>query len=252
MILMRKILLLTWFHMCSRYRRAWAGFLWVIANPILTFLVQSLIFKTILKIEIENYGLYLVSGLLPWYFMSQSLYVVTNSLVNSRDVLLGFKIHPITIVSSQVLDQFISFLAAFILICFFTVKVSSFNILFWKILLVMINTILLCSFTILLTNLVAFWHVFYRDIQFIIQFVMNLAFYVTPIFYQPELLGKYKWLVSFNIFFPFIKLFHHTLYELSWNEWMNDLGICLALIILIGCVLKLSYRFKMKDFYIHV
>jgi len=251
MILMRKILLLTYFHMCSRYRKAWAGFLWVVANPILTFVIQSLIFKSILKIEVQNYPAFLVSGLLPWFFISQSLYVVTNSLVASRDILLGFKIHPFVIVSSQVLDQFVSFLAAFLLISFFTVKLQT-DFLLMRMLLVLISTFLICSFTILFTNLLAYWHVFYRDIQFITQFIMNLAFYVTPIFYQPSSLGNYQWLLSFNIFYPFISLYQSSLYQLDLRSWGQAALVSSVISLATMVMLDLSYRFKMKEFYIHV
>ncbi len=251
MILMRKILLLTYFHMCSRYRKAWAGFLWVVANPILTFVIQSVIFKSILKIEVNNYPAYLVSGLLPWFFISQSLYVVTNSLVASRDILLGFKVHPFLIVSSQVLDQFVSFLAAFLLIGLFTVRLQG-DFLFLRMLLVLVSTLLICSFTILFTNLLAYWHVFYRDIQFIVQFIMNLAFYLTPIFYQPASLGNYQWILSFNIFYPFIRLYQSSLFQFDLAVWGQAALSCSLITLATLFFLDLSYRLKMKEFYIHV
>lgn len=244
--------MLTWFHMCSRYRRAWAGFFWVIANPILTFVIQSLIFKSILKIEIENYGIFLFSGLLPWFFISQSLYVVTNSLVSSREVLLGFKIHPFTIVSSQVLDQFVSFLAAFVILGFFTIRMDLSAILFFRIIQILLSTTLLCIFTILLTNFIAFWHVFYRDIQFIIQFLMNLAFYLTPIFYLPTSLAHFQWLLKFNIFYPFIRLFQNSIYQMNLQSWSYDLLSALVENFLLGVFLWASYKLKMKEFYINV
>lgn len=237
--------------MCSRYRKAWAGFLWVVANPILTFVIQALIFKSILKIEIENYPAFLVTGLLPWFFISQSLYVVTNSLVASRDILLGFKIHPFVIVSSQVLDQFVSFLAAFALISLFTVRLQS-DFLLLRLGLILISTFLICSFTVLFTNLLAYWHVFYRDIQFITQFIMNLAFYVTPIFYQPSSLGKYQSLLVFNIFYPFIKLYQSSLYQFDLKIWGQAALSSSIITLMTLLILDMSYRFKMKEFYIHV
>lgn len=253
MTVVRKVLLLTYFHMRARYRRALAGFFWVIANPILTFLIQALVFKSVLKIEVPRYGIFLMSGLLPWFFISQSLYVVTNALVNSREVLLGFKIHPFLIVTSQVMDQFISFLAAFFILCFFVLEGPLNSVFFMQLFLTMVSTFVLCLFVLVLTNLAAFWHVFYRDIQFIVQFFMNLAFYITPIFYEKQfLMEKYQWIVNWNIFYPFIQLFHHSLYELQWESWTSDVMTCSALTLVTALLLHLSYKFKMKEFYIHV
>lgn len=238
--------------MCSRYRRAWAGFLWVIANPILTFTIQALIFKNILKIELENYPAFLVSGLLPWFFISQSLYVVTNALVTSREVLLGFKIHPFTIISSQVLDQFVSFSVAFLLIGSFTIKFGVHEPFLLKMILVLMSTITLCLFTVFITNLVAFWHVFYRDIQFIVQFAMNLAFYLTPIFYEAKSLGPYQWILKFNFFYPFIQLYQSSLYTYNLTQWGHSFSLCAMTTSIVALLLHLSYRIKMKEFYIHV
>lgn len=253
MILARKVLMLTYFHMRARYRRALAGFFWVIANPILTFLIQALVFKSVLKIEVPDYPAFLMSGLLPWFFISQSLYVVTNSLVSSREVLLGFKVHPVLIVTAQVMDQFISFVAAFLVISLFVIKGSVDFYFLQQLGLTFVSTLILFFFVVLLTNLVAFWHVFYRDIQFIVQFLMNLAFYITPIFYEKQfLMEKYQWIVNWNIFYPFIQLFHHSLYQLHWTSWLIDLSVCTAITFGTAALLALSYRLKMKEFYIHV
>jgi ABC-type polysaccharide/polyol phosphate export permease len=239
--------------MCARYRRALAGFFWVIANPILTFVIQSLVFKSILKVEIYNYPTFLLAGLMPWFFISQSLYVVTNCLVNSREVLLGFKIHPIIIVSSQVLDQFVSFLAAFLLTALILLKYDFSNLIFLKLGMVFVSTFILCIFVLLITNLVAFWHVFYRDVQFIVQFIMNLAFYLTPIFYPRDILPqKYQWIISLNIFYPFIKMYQDSMYSLNVSSWTANLYICLMTIGSLVLLIHLSYKIKMKDFYINV
>lgn len=253
MSLPRKIALLTYFHMQARYRRALAGFIWVIANPILTFVIQAVVFKSILKIEIPDFGMFLMSGLLPWFFISQSLYVVTNALVSSREVLLGFKIHPLIIVSSQVMDQFISFLAAFLLLCLFVLHGSLSSAFFTQLGLTFLSTVVLCFFVLTVTNLAAFWHVFYRDIQFIVQFVMSLAFYLTPIFYQKQFLPeKYQWLINFNFFYPFIELFHHSIYALNLDLWTRNSFICLATSLCALLLLHFSYKLKMKEFYINV
>lgn len=239
--------------MCSRYRRALAGFFWVIANPILTFVVQSLIFKSILKLEITNYPLFLLAGLMPWFFISQSLYVVTNSLVNSREVLLGFKIHPVVIVSSQVLDQFLSFLAAFLLTSLVVLKFNLSDTTLLQTGMTLFNILVLCTFSLLVTNLLAFWHVFYRDVQFIVQFIMNLAFYLTPVFYPRDFLSeKYQWIISLNIFYPFIKIFQDSMYALNFESWTFYLLQCFLILFSLALIVYLSYKIKMKDFYINV
>ena len=53
---------LTVANMKSRYRKTFAGFLWVVMSPILIYGVQSLVFKHFLKIDIPDYSLFLLGG----------------------------------------------------------------------------------------------------------------------------------------------------------------------------------------------
>jgi ABC-type polysaccharide/polyol phosphate export permease len=249
----RKILFLTYFHMCARYRKTWAGFLWVISSPILTFLVQALIFKEIFKFNIDRYPLFLLAGLLPWFFISQTLNSVTSCLVLSREVLLAFKIPPYVIVSSQVLDQFLSFLAAFIIMGLFLILPHIYTYSFFRLCTIPINLLMILYFVLVLTTLLSFWHIFFRDVHFIIQFVMSLAFYVTPIFYTFEMFpAKYKWLLLINFFIPFIKIFQTSIYLWNLENWSINICQTLLINIFLTCLLLLSFKLKMRDFYINV
>ena len=70
--LLKQSVALTIANMKSRYRRTFAGFIWVIMNPILVFLIQNFVFRNILNIKIDHYVLFLLGGLLPWIFISQT------------------------------------------------------------------------------------------------------------------------------------------------------------------------------------
>lgn len=238
--------------MRSRYRKTWAGFIWVVSSPILTFVVQSLIFKEIFKFNIEQYPLYLLAGLLPWFFISQSLNALTSSLVVSRDVLLAFKVEPTTIVAAQVLDQFISFLAAFFIVAVLLIVPQMGNYSFVRLMSIPLDFLLLFYFVLALTILLSFWHAFYRDIQFVVQFLMGLAFYLTPIFYSQAMFPeKYKWILKFNFFIPVVKLFQTSIYEWELQTWLTNVLYVAAINIVITVMIKLSFK-KMRDFYIYV
>lgn len=251
MMELKKAFYLTYFQMRARYRKTIAGFLWVIANPIVTFFVQALIFKHILKIEFHNYSLFLLSGLLPWFFISQSLNTTASSLVNSRDILLSIKIHPLTIVGSVVFDQFINFIAAFFLLLilqFPHLQVEA-SLPF----LVFINLITVLIFTFLISLFIAFWHVFYRDIQFVVQFVMGIIYFVTPIFYPRHLIpDQYQWIIDANPFYPFVQLYQSTLFAFDISLWADSLLKCILVIAILAALVKISFKTKMKDFYINV
>ena len=100
----------------SRYRKTFAGFIWVVLNPLMMFGVQSLVFKTFMRIQVPDYNLFLLGGLLPWIFFSSTIQMTTPLFVTQSYLLRSFKINPMVILTSQVIDNFINFIASFLLI----------------------------------------------------------------------------------------------------------------------------------------
>lgn len=250
---LEKLLFLTYFQMRSKYRKTLAGFVWVIAYPIISFVVQAAVFDKILKLNISNYPLFLLSGLLPWVFISQSVISHASSLVHSREVLLTFKVHPSYIVGANILDNFFNYLVATVILMAVLAGLGMMAITPLQLLLFLVSTLVLLVFSFLLTMMISFLHVFYRDIQFVSTFLLGLAFFVTPIFYSRDYLeASFPWILKINIFYPFIALFQNSLYELNFEKWIAFAGgsalICAGLSVL----LMLIFNRKMKDFYINV
>lgn len=239
--------------MRSRYRKTFAGFLWVIANPIINFCVQALVFQAVLKVNITHYPVFLVSGLMPWFFISQSVTSHASCLVNARELLLGFKLNPLTVVCSQVLDNFVNFLCSTFIVMLGILLVNHLSLSFLQLFIFFLNSLLLFGFVFLLTTIVSIFHVFYRDVQFVCSFLMNITFFTTPIFYLPESIPhEFQWIFKINFFYPFIRIFQSSLYELNLNSWGESFIISLGVVTLMGALVWISLKNKMKDFYINV
>jgi len=75
-----------------RYKKSYLGYIWGILNPITFALVYWLAFKFIMKINIENYSVYLLTGLFPWIWVSQSIiqgtacYISNSSLIKKINI----------------------------------------------------------------------------------------------------------------------------------------------------------------------
>lgn len=250
---LERLLFLTYFQIRSKYRKTLAGFLWVIAYPIISFIVQAMVFDKILKLNISNYPAFLLAGFLPWVFINQSVISYASTLVNSREILLTFKVHPHYIIASNVLDNFLNYLLATFILIVSLAFMGMLSLNFLQLLLFLISALVLLGFTFLLTSLVSFLHVFYRDVQFVATFVMGLAFFVTPIFYTRDYLEQsYPWILKINLFYPVIGLFQNCLYTINLNEWKMHLVFALLVNLLLGILLYILFNKKMKDFYINV
>jgi ABC-type polysaccharide/polyol phosphate export permease len=191
----------------SRYRNTWAGFLWVILNPMIMFGVQSLIFKHVLKLNVDQYYIFLLSGLLPWIFLVQSSEMSTSLFVVNGALLKSFKMDPRILVIAQLMDNFINFISVFIIL--FTAGIflndfHQFSSFFWLPFALVILILSACGVSLILATL----QVFFRDTRFIIQFIFQILFFLTPIFYPVDFIpADYRFLVSFNPFFAIITTF---------------------------------------------
>src|SRR3990170_8257258 len=67
----------------ARYRSSFLGFLWSFLNPLLLMLVYVLVFAVYLRVPMDNYAVFLFTGLLPWLWFSASLGHATGVIVGS-------------------------------------------------------------------------------------------------------------------------------------------------------------------------
>lgn len=212
----------------SRYRKTWAGFLWVVMNPILMFGVQSLVFKKFLNIQIPDYYLFLLGGLLPWIFISSTIQMGTPVFVTQSHLLRSFKINPLVILASGVLDNFFNFMASFILILgpfYFWADKE-----FLPLLLIPLSLIPLLMGTFAMTLIFSTLNVFYRDINFVMSFVFSLLFFITPIFYPRHFVPlEFQWMIDCNPLYYFIEPFRIITHEAELvgfgMAFMKSLGL---------------------------
>ncbi len=232
----------------SRYRKTWAGFLWVVLNPLIMFGVQSLVFRKFLRLQMPDYFLFLIGGLLPWIFISTTVQMGTPVFVQQSHLLRSFKIDPWVLLCAQVLDNFINFLMSFFLILLPLYFLSDRTIA--SILLLPLALFPMLLGTLGMTVTLSVLNVFYRDINFVMGFVFSLLFFLTPVFYPKSFVPlEWQWLVEVNPMVYFIDPMRLLIYERDF------VGFGLALlwstgVALLFCGLAyLVWKRKRNDFY---
>lgn len=197
---------LTIANLKARYRKTVAGFLWVIINPLILFGVQSLVFKTFLKLQIANYSLFLLSGLLPWIFITGSLTMCTTAFLSSSHLLKSFQLPPLVYLFAQLFDNLFNFLAAFLIILTPLMLMHPGSRV--ALLLLPFAILLLTCGVIGLTWLLATAQVFFRDTQFILNFAISVTFFLTPVFYPVSYVPEqYHWMIHVNPLYQLVRPF---------------------------------------------
>lgn len=249
--LLRQTRILTAANLKTRYRNTWTGYLWVLMNPILIFGAQSYAFHYILKIHLEKYLLFLALGLLPWIFLTSSTEMAVGTLVYNGRFLKSLKVNPLVFVFSQIIDNFINYLSAFILIllpiCLF--YNGDFNTIWWTALPLLSLVIFVASFAFLCAQI----QVFFRDLRFILSFIFQLSFYMTPIFYPPSLIPDvFLELQKFNIFAYLLAPFQMLAHEFTIEDYLfKNLSTFLISICFLGMALSL-WKWKKNEIYFNI
>ena len=94
----------------ARYRHAMLGFLWLIINPLFQMAVIGFIFQFFVPVHVDNYFLFLFTGLLPWNFFSASISKTTTAIINERSLIKKSNFPREVIILSIVLSNLFHFL----------------------------------------------------------------------------------------------------------------------------------------------
>jgi homopolymeric O-antigen transport system permease protein len=199
-----------------RYKRSVLGMGWTLLNPLLQMLVYTLVFSTIMRIGIPQFPVFLLAGLLPWTLVSVSVAGSAHCLLNNqgliRKVAVPQMVYPLAVVASKLVDLVLS-LVPFALLATALGRPPGATWLF-VIPALALATILSVGLALLFSSLT----VFYRDMRHLIDIVVQVWFYVTPVIYPLELLEKvpYAWLrglLLVNPATPIVRMFQLALYD---------------------------------------
>ena len=202
-------------QMVLRYRRTVLGYLWTLVNPLLMMSVMVVVFATLFKANLKDFGVFFVAGMIPWNCFNSTVVQCGSAFINNESLIkkiyLPKIIFPLSVSLGLFADSVLSSCALFVLMMALGSSIS------WAMLSLPFAFALLFTFAFgvgLVTSVVT---VFFRDLQHVILIAMQGLFYLTPVLYKHDALaGKLAWLVGLNPISPFIELFRHPLYLATW------------------------------------
>lgn len=175
----------------------------------------------------------------------------TGTFVTHSHLLRSFKISPIVIICSQILDNLVNFLASVFLILTPIYFFSDRPLL--NVIGIPIAIIPLLITTAAITITLAIQNVFLRDTNFVVGFAISLLFFLTPIFYPREFVPEaYRWIIDFNPFMYIIEPFRSLFIAPSWEHFFYAVLQGLGVSVLAVGVAVLTWKRKQNAFYFHI
>lgn len=194
----------------ARYKYTFLGFLWIVAIPLLQMFVVGFIFTYFVKEQIPHYNYFLYIGLLMWNFFSISVVKATSCIVTERDLVTRAKFPRIVLPMSIIISNLVHFILGLLLLV--AALVPSRGVSVGALLITVASTMLLTLFTIGFSALTATLNVRFRDINFIVQALLILWFYATPIVYPLYFIEvSMRWMWYFNPLTSVIQLYQWAL-----------------------------------------
>lgn len=227
----------------GKYKGSFLGVLWSFINPLLTALVYAIIFPFILKTSQDHYVTFLIIGILPWNFFVTTINQGTTTVLQNgsiiKKVYFPREILPISIIGSNLVNFIISCLIIFLFLIFSGIGFSTY-VLFLP-LIILVQTIFQMGIVFITSAI----NVYVRDAEYIINFILNMVFYATPILYSSSLFPeKIVWLLNLNPMTTIINCYRDILYYQSMPHLKSLLGVLAASLILLWIGIKIFKKLE--------
>ncbi|MEK4345571.1 MULTISPECIES: ABC transporter permease [Paenibacillus] len=229
----------------TKYASSQLGIFWAFVSPLLTVLVYWFVFQIgfrVVPIENVPYLLWLLCGLVPWFFFSEALINSTNSLLEYsylvKKVVFKISILPmIKIISSLFIHLFFLVFIEYAFVFYgFIPTVYNIQILYYLFCIIA----LLVSLSYLTSSIV----VFFRDLSQLISIIMQFGVWLTPIMWQPNMFPeKYQNFLKINPLYYIVEGYRDSLFNNVWF-WQKPKQTILFWSICLVCFALGSIVFK--------
>lgn len=198
-----------------KYRRSYLGIVWTLLEPLLTMIVLTFVFGTIMKSNGGKYGqelfpIYILCGRLLYSFFSSATKIGMRSIRSNQAMIKKVYVPKYLYPLSTVIYNYIIFLLSLIILAIVGVVLGI--PLTWHTLEAIIPIIVLLIMSIAAALILSTICVFFRDIEYLWDVVLMLIMYCSAIFYFVDGLGeKVQMVIKLNPLYAIIENFRHVI-----------------------------------------
>ena len=233
-----------WQDVAQRYRRSRIGAFWLTINMSILILTIGVIFGSLFRTPMVDFLPYLCAGLIIWGYMSTVIGEACLGFVSAEGVILQIKLPLFTHIMRLMYRNIIVFLHTAVIIP--VVLIIMGHSLSWNMLMAPFGFMILTLNMVWISVFLAVLCARYRDITQVIQNVLQIVFYATPIIWKRDILpgGVVQYLLHFNPAYHLIEIVRAPLLGLS--PPLLSWGVALVVLVL-GSVSSLLFFGRFKD-----
>lgn len=211
------LLFLAWRDIVVKYKHAVLGILWTVLRPVLTTIAFTFVFGKIAKLPAGeiSYPMLVLSGVIPWFFFATTVSETGTSLVNNSALITKVYFPRLVVPASIVIANSLDFAVAGILLMLMML-VSGFmpsGTVFFLPIVIVVLVLLAISTGLWISALNAK----YRDVQYVIPFVITFGQYVSPVGFATSVVPEHwLWLFRLNPLVGIIDGFRWSLFGAAY------------------------------------
>lgn len=206
-----------------RYLGSYLGVIWAFINPIVTIVLYWFIFQIGFKLQpVQNvpYVFWLIAGLVPWFFFSDCISNATSSILEGS-YLVKKMVFPVAILPVVKIFSALFLHLFFIVIVFSIGFIFGFHLSIYNIQLIyyiFALGVLVTGISWITSSLV----IFVRDIGQIIAILLQVVFFLTPIFWSWQIMPEaVREILRYNPLIYIIEGYRNCFFNYSWF-WENS------------------------------
>ena len=190
-------------------------YLWMVINPLFLLITLYIVFSIIMKMELPNYQIFLLLGIIVWNFFSEATTKSLDSIRSSVDLLKKIKIPLYSIIFSANVSSIISF-AINLTILVLMMLIFRINIFTPIRILSLVYFALLFLLVVSVSFLISTAHILFKDTFHIWNFLLLIGFWLTPIIYPEQYIPTQY--LKYYMLNPLARLISHLRNSIIYNH----------------------------------
>lgn len=236
-----------WLGMKSESARTHLSHAWVVIEPLLHLAIYYYLFGKLLNAGVENYALFLLSGLVPWMWFAKALSTSSTSILNGQSLMLTTNISPVFFplvsVVQATFKQLPALLSLLALGLATDVNTLSWN-LAWLPLILLVQLLLTTALALLVAAIIPFL----RDLANLVATGLMLLMVLSGVIYNIDAMpGQIGQLLEYNPLAVVISAYRQIILEGSAPDFS---GLGYAVLVSLGILLFCAgfYRSQRRNF----
>jgi len=236
--------ILAWRDVAVRYKQTAFGVGWALIRPFLSMVVFTVIFGKLAKLPSDGdapYAIMVFAAMLPWQFFASALGSVAGSLQSGAGLFSKVYFPRLIAPAASVITCLVDFALSFVILAGLMAWYRYWPT--WRLLTLPFWLVVVFAFSMGLGLLIATWTVRYRDLSFLVPFLVQIGQYISPVAYSTTIVpAKWQFLYGLNPMVGVIEGFRWSIIGRSAAVNPLSIGLSLVIVAVLSVVGVLSFR----------